>query len=224
MKSIFEIHDGDAVEPGYSIPGYEITVRPSRATQNRLEVFRPGGVLDAELTVGLRRFDGMPWNRDTMIKVGIWLQRKEAAAGRGRISLTASFRPEHPAEHVTLSPDAFRGDRFDSANAGGALPGLREAADAAVRRRAEEREREARRDALAFFNEAFSEAGVVIESLSVEALEGTVRWATPAASRSRSRFRTALLAPRGARAVRTRCSTRSGARSAGAATTCPEAA
>lgn len=149
MKSIFEIHDGDSVEPEYSIPGYEITVRPSRATQNKLVVFRPGGVIDAELTVGLRRFDGMPWYRGTMIKIGMWLQEQEA---------------------IRLGLDAF-----DRANAGGALPGLQEAVDAEIRRRNESREDGARSEALAFFNEVLAESGVVVESVSVEALGDAVR-------------------------------------------------
>jgi len=76
MKSIFEIKDGDAIEPEYSIPGTELTLRVVECfPSSRMEVYRRGA-LDVALTDGLRRFDGHSRNADTMNKVGSWLQQQ----------------------------------------------------------------------------------------------------------------------------------------------------
>lgn len=82
MKSIFEIQDGDAVEEEYAVPGYPITVRTIGSLLDggvRLEVYF-GGRHDHYLTSTLHRFDGYDRNRDTMLKVGMWLQKECARA------------------------------------------------------------------------------------------------------------------------------------------------
>lgn len=82
MKSIFEIQDGDTLEAAYAIPGYHLALHVIQEGlgATRMEVHDQLGYHE-HLTSRLERFDGHSRNRDTMIKIGMWLQREAARIG-----------------------------------------------------------------------------------------------------------------------------------------------
>lgn len=102
MKSIFEIQDGDAVDEWYRIPGYQLTLRQcvSSAGTFYMEV-HDGRGFHEHLTEGLRQFDREARNRNTMLKVGLWLQREA-----GRIGVPTDL------SSLTISDQAWKVEAF----------------------------------------------------------------------------------------------------------------